>query len=217
MDTSDSCCIVDNVEASRKKYWDANFQEIETPNWIETEEPWIMPWIDRANLPSDAVIFCAGVGDSNIVEALVNRGFKNIIANDISEVALQKIKERHPEETITYLEDDLINPSKLQAYFGKIDLYIDRATLHFFTACPEKDHYFEQMKNLLKPGGYTMLGVFSKENVAKCCGLDLQLWSMQSLQNRLADYSHMDAQEVSFTEINGNIRNYIYQFSQKSI
>jgi SAM-dependent methyltransferase len=217
MDKEDSCCVVNTEDTSRKHYWDANFEKVNTPNWVETSEPWIMPWVDKAALPLDSAIFCAGVGDSNIVETLIRRGFTNIIANDISEVALQKLEAKHPEAEVTYLLDDLIKPTKLQTYEGQIDLYIDRATLHFFTTCPEKDHYFQQMKNLLRPQGYAMLGVFSKDNVAKCCGLDLQLWSLQSLQNRMSDYNHLDSNEVPFIELNGNTRNYIYQFSQKNL
>lgn len=214
MENVDSCCVAKNGEVSQKDFWNANFRRTNTPIWTETKDPWIMPWIEEATLANDAVIFCAGVGDSNLVEALVKRGFKNIIANDISSVALQKLKTKLPKKGITFLEDDLMNPSKLNDYQGKIDLYIDRATLHFFTACPEKDHYFEQMKNLLKLEGYAILGVFSKENVAKCCGLDLQLWTSQSLQNRMPEYTHLKEAEVAFQEMNGNTRNYIYQFSQ---
>ena len=216
MSEVDSCCIVNTEGTSRKDYWDANFQDVKSPNWVETKEPWIMPWIDKLDLPLDATIFCAGVGDSNIVETLVARGYNNIIANDISEVALDKIKVKHSDKGIMFVADDLINPTEIQNFHGQIDLYIDRATLHFFTTCPEKDHYFKQMNDLLKPDGFSMLGVFSKDNVAKCCGLDLQLWSITSLHNRMPEYTHKASTEIPFTERNGNVRNYIYQLSQKN-
>ncbi|GLR17689.1 class I SAM-dependent methyltransferase [Portibacter lacus] len=215
MEVKDSCCIVSSSETTSKDYWDANFNKLETPNWIERNTPWIMPWIDLINLPKDAKIFCAGVGDSNLVESLLTKGFYNIVANDISEVALNKLRIKHAGSEVIFLQDDLINPSKIQSLHGEIDLYIDRATLHFFTTCKEKEAYFSQMEKLLKLDGYSILGVFNKDNVAKCCGLELQLWSRDSLQNRMPTYDHLKAAEVAFTEINGNVRNYIYQLSQK--
>ncbi|MBT8232304.1 MAG: class I SAM-dependent methyltransferase [Saprospiraceae bacterium] len=215
MQEKDSCCITDDGSREKKEYWDANFEKNETPNWIETEAPWIMTWINDIDLSKEATIFCAGVGNANIVEHLLQNGYKNIIANDISQVALDTLSSRVNNNSVTYLQDDLISPKKIQDYKGKIDLYIDRATLHFFTKCAEKDHYFSQMQDLLKTGGHTVIGVFSKDNKPKCCGLDLQLWSIQSLHNRMPDYNHTNSTEFAYKELNGNIRNYIYLLAQK--
>ncbi|MEE9438255.1 MAG: methyltransferase domain-containing protein [Saprospiraceae bacterium] len=209
------CCIVPDKNDSKKDYWNKNYESKDTQNWIETSEPSIMAWIHQLNLDKNAIIFCAGVGDSNIVKALLDKGFNNIIANDISNIALDKLKKDLNSDKVTYLQDDLINPIMINKYFDKVDLYIDRATLHFFTTCPDKDHYFAQLTNLLKKGGHSILGVFSKDNNPKCCGLDLQLWSIQSLKNRLDTYKHLGEFDQEFKEINGNIRNYIYLLSKK--
>lgn len=215
MSKNESCCITKDEGASLQDYWDANYKKNDNPNWVELQSPWVMPWIESLNLEKDAAIFCAGVGNANIVESLLKQGFTNIIANDISQVVLDKLSNKLGNKNVTYLKDDLIHPSIINNYNGKIDLYIDRATLHFFTKCPEKDHYFQQMRSLLKPNGHSIIGVFSKENAPKCCGLNLQLWSIDSLKNRLTLYNHLDESNVAFEERNGNIRNYIYLLSQK--
>jgi SAM-dependent methyltransferase len=214
--SEETCCVQKGAEASFKDYWNENFLKLSTPNWIETEEPFIMEWVRKLDLPKTAQIFCAGVGDANIVQYLLEEGFKNIIANDISNIALDKLASNLNSDAVTYLQDDLINPKEIDAFHGKIDLYIDRATLHFFTTCDAKAHYFQQIDDLLKSDGYSVLGVFDKNNKAKCCGLDLQLWSLDSLRNRLSAYYFIEEDHFPFEEINGNIRNYIYLLAQKS-
>ncbi len=215
MSEKESCCVTPVANESMAQYWDANYSANDTQNWIETDQPSIMKWIDGLDLARDAKIFCAGVGDANIVDHLLEAGFTNIIANDISRLALDKLSNRVKSESVTLLHDDLIEPSLLHDHHGTIDLYIDRATLHFFTKCSQKDHYFSQLSNLLTPSGFAMIGVFSKNNKPKCCGLDLQLWSMQSLKNRLAGYKFISEDELSFKELNGNVRNYIYLLAKK--
>ena len=215
--SEETCCIQKGAEDSFQDYWNESFQRRATPNWIERKEPYIMKWVRSMNLPKSAQIFCAGVGDANIVQHLLDEGYQDIIANDISDIALERLASKINSNSVTFLQDDLIQPRKIGAFHGSIDLYIDRATLHFFTTCEAKAHYFQQVDDLLKPGGYSALGVFSKDNRAKCCGLDLQLWSLDSLKNRFNTYSYLDEASFPFEEINGNIRNYIYLLAQKSL
>lgn len=216
MSKNESCCINKEDSSTFKEYWDNNYINNQSPNWIETQTPYITTWIDSLNLPSDATIFCAGVGNANIIQTLLEKGFTNIIANDISKVVLERLANTLNSSYVTYLNDDLIQPKKVHLYEGKVDLYIDRATLHFFTKCDEKDHYFNQKYTLLKPNGYSILGVFNKDNTPRCCGLDLQLWSLESLKNRMPQYDYSKESTVAFEERNGNIRNYIYLLSQKT-
>ncbi len=216
MSSEKSCCIIPDENESLTQYWDSNFLKNEVQNWIEKDQPSIMKWVDEMSIDKEATIFCAGVGDANIVDHLMDRSFVDIIANDISSHALKKLATRVGSNGITFLQDDLMNPDGILDYKEKVSLYIDRATLHFFTTCPQKDHYFKQLDELLIPDGYAIIGVFSKNNTPKCCGLDLQLWSMQSLKNRFVGYTIIKEEEVAFTEINGNVRNYIYLLARKS-
>ena len=213
----DTCCITKLESERMEDYWDKNFEANEVQNWVETEAPQIMQWFDSMAIPKTAKILCVGVGDSNIVNSLYSKGYKNIVANDISSKALEKLERSNiGNKGITYLRDDLLDPRGLTELYGSVDIYIDRATLHFFTTCPEKDFYFAQLNKYLTKDGLAMMGVFSKDNKPKCCGLDLQLWSMQSLKNRMPEYTFPDEFEQAFTERNGNVRNYLYLLAKKS-
>lgn len=212
---SESCCMTMNNEGDIRKYWDDTFHSNEIHNWSEKSTPSMARWIDSSVFSKDAVIFCAGVGDSLLVDYLLGLGYTNIIANDISKVALERVKNRIGDTAVQFVPDDLMNPSDIHKYHGTVDLYIDRATLHFFTTCKEKDFYFAQKMELLKQGGKSILGVFSKDNEPKCCGLDLQLWSMESLKNRMPQYDFIEEYSEVFVENNDRKRNYIYLFSEK--
>ncbi len=215
MNEKTTCCLNPEDAETMAAYWNETFRVNEVQNWAE-QSPAIGHWINSLSISKDARIFLAGVGDAVLVDFLVDEGFTRIIANDISEEALDRVSRRVQSPHVTYLHDDLINPQKLHELHGSIDLYIDRATLHFFTKCAEKDHYFNQLDLMLTTGGISMIGVFNKNNKAKCCGLDLQLWSLESLKNRLGDYQHLDEFTREFIEQNKNKRNYIYLMSQKT-
>lgn len=206
----EACCAVPK-HGNMTDYWNEVFSSKEVQNWTEEGEPKVMKWVRALNLDKDAAIFCAGVGDSPLIDFLLADGFTNIIANDVSEIALRKIKKRigtHP--GISFMRDDLMNPHSINALYGKVDLYIDRATLHFFTTCKEKDFYFNQLNKLLASRGRVILGVFSKNNEPTCCGLSLQLWSLESLKNRLVGFEFLAEDTEDFKEQNGKIREYIY-------
>lgn len=206
----ETCCAVP-IDGNMTDYWNEVFSSKEVQNWAEQGEPKMMKWVRALNLNKGATIFCAGVGDSPLIDFLLAEGFTNIIANDVSEIALGKIKKRigtYP--GVSFMRDDLMNPDSINALYGKVDLYIDRATLHFFTTCKDKDFYFNQVNKLLAPDGKVILGVFSKNNEPTCCGLSLQLWSLESLKNRLAGFEFLAEDTEDFREQNGKIREYIY-------
>ena len=213
-ETKEACDIMANSK-DMAAHWDLNYTQHSNQNWTEWSNPAIERWLSDLQLSKNALFFLAGVGDAHVVEYLIGLGYENIIANDISSQALSNLSRRVNSPAVRYLNDDLIQPKYIHDFHGHIDVYIDRATLHFFTTCAEKDFYFNQLHELLKPGGYSMIGVFNKNNVPRCCGLDLQLWSAESLKNRLSNYEHKGEFSQAFRERNGRIRNYIYLMSQK--
>lgn len=214
--TEDACTLSSFKGESVEVFWDNVYENKQVQNWHQEEAEEIMDFIKMVNPSPDSQILCAGVGDSKLVDILLKSGARSIIANDISPLALQKTETRIGSNSgVTFVEDNLVEPKHLQVYAGKIDFWIDRATLHFFTSCKDKDAYFHLLKESLAPNGYVILGVFNKDNIAKCCGLDLQLWSETSLVNRMKGFKLIAAENRIFREKNGNERKYIYTLFKK--
>lgn len=213
---SGSCCI-NKYNGDSRAYWNTIFSEEKQHNWQQDKPIEITNFLQQINNNiSQELVLCVGVGDSFLIDELVNLGFTNIIANDISEVALQKIDSRIGKTSaVSYVSDDLIAPKELTTYKNQVNIWIDRATLHFFTSCKSKDAYFELLKTTVRSGGYVILGVFNKNNQPMCCGLDLQLWSEASLKNRMQEFELLHSKTSLFTEKNGIQREYIYSLFKK--
>jgi hypothetical protein len=108
------------------------------------------------------------------------------------------------------LVDDLTNPSELHQ-LNNIDLWIDRAVLHFFLKDEEQNAYFNLINNIVAKGGFVLIAVFALDGAEKCCGLDLKRYNVDMLQNSLgSDFKLIDTFNHTFINPFGGKRPYIY-------
>ena len=119
-----------------KEHWERIYQKtaFDRLGWYEARSEPSLQLIEKCNLPKDATILNVGTGATTLVDDLLNLGFSNLIANDISSQALEELQLRlGPEgsKMVHWLVDDLIRPNELKA-LKQVDLWHDRAVLHFF-------------------------------------------------------------------------------------
>lgn len=123
-----------------KEHWDAVYTNkvIEKLTWQESIPEPSLKLIRNLDLSHYAEIISVGTGTSNLIEFLLEDGFQNITVNDISSVAMQLLKEKLGKEecNVEWVQDDLTAPTLLKE-IPRIDLWYDRAVLHFFIE--EKD------------------------------------------------------------------------------
>ncbi|MBT8384347.1 MAG: class I SAM-dependent methyltransferase, partial [Bacteroidia bacterium] len=156
--TSDNVQVkpIDYVTHWNKVYTNA---EIENLGWYENDPKESLELIEKCKLDKDAAIFISGAGATTLVDELLERKYTNIIANDIAEAALISLKSRiGRSEAVKFVIDDLTNPKKLQ-FLPKIDLWIDRAVLHFFLKEEDQKSYFDILKQLVKPNGFVIIAL----------------------------------------------------------
>jgi SAM-dependent methyltransferase len=200
-------------------HWDAAYHKHdEQLGWFESHPESTLQLIYACNLKKDASILNVGSGTTLLIDTLLDQGYTNIIANDLSEVALTKLKRRIQKKyafELNCLSDDLTNPSKLEK-LQNIDLWIDRAVLHFFLKKEEQQAYFELIHKILANKGYVLIAVFSLDGAKKCCGLDVQRYNLERLQQGLGKAFKL-IKTFNFTYINpfGGERPYIYTLFQK--
>ena len=142
-----------------KSHWNSAYEHTATDRlgWYEEKPLQSLQLIEKTGLPKDAMILNVGAGSTTLVDELLDLGYKNIIASDISESALEKLKFRlgNHANQVRWIVDDLTNPTDLNK-LGKIDLWHDRAVLHFFNDPEEQKTYFDLLRQLVRKGGYVI-------------------------------------------------------------
>jgi len=202
------------------KHWNTVYQtkEDEQLGWYEDCPEATLRLIEKCYLNPNAVILNVGAGTSILIDSLSDRGFTNIIANDLSQIALQKL-EAHILTKYDYklncVVDDLTKPKAL-LQLEHVDLWIDRAVLHFFLSKEEQDAYFNAVRTLVSKGGYVIIAIFSLESAEKCSGLYLQRYNADMLQAHLGpDFKLLETFDHIYINPSGGERPYIYTLFQR--
>lgn len=205
-----------------RSHWDKvySLKPPEELGWYEEHPQPSITLIQKCRLVADSPILVAGAGTSTLIRYLANEGFKKIIATDISEVAINKLKERLGKEQadkVTWIADDLTRPEKLRELDG-IALWFDRAVLHFFTVQEQHDEYFRLLKHLVRPGGYVIIAAFSLTGAKKCSGLDVKNYNAGMLADCLGrEFTLVEAFEYVHIMPSGDKRDYIYTLFQRDL
>ncbi len=167
-----------------KNHWEKVFA-----TKAENEVSWFQPYpktsisfVEMFDLPLDANIIDIGGGDSNFVDTLVEKGFKNIFVLDISENAINRVKKRLGEKAqyVNWIVSDITEfvPNV------QFDFWHDRAAFHFLTSENKINNYVSIAEKAIRPNGYLILGTFSETGPEKCSGLEIKQYSELSMSSR---------------------------------
>ena len=198
-----------------KAHWDTIYarKQVDSLGWYEKNPVPSLELIARCNLSRDSSILNVGAGATRLIDELLELGYTNIIANDLSREALDRLKSRlgkQISDQVKWIVDDLINPSELKS-LKPVDLWHDRAVLHFFTDDQEQASYFKLLKQLVKPGGYAIVAAFNLQGAPSCSGLPVQRYNQQMLQERLGnDFILQEAFDQKYMMPSGDERVYIF-------
>ena len=197
-----------------KSHWDKTYSRnaVDTLGWYEEHPQPSLDLIQKCNLKPDARILNIGAGASILIDKLIDLNYQNILVNDISSVALDKLKQRleTKSNTIIPILDD-VTKSNYLTDIEPVNLWHDRAVLHFFNTDSEQDAYFNLLKKLVKKGGYVIIASFNLQGADKCSGLPIFKYNTQMLTEKLgSDFTLIDDFDYVYTMPSGNTRNYVY-------
>lgn len=159
-------------------------------SWFQPYPKTSMEFISLFNLPSDANVIDIGGGDAHFVDALLDKGYKNIWVLDISANAIERAKKRLGARAtkVNWVVSDVtefIPPVKF-------DFWHDRAAFHFLTSEDKIYKYVSIAEEAIKKNGYLILGTFSESGPKTCSGLMIKRYSEASMSARF---------EVAFNKI----------------
>ena len=202
-----------------KTHWETAYlnNSIEDLGWYEDDPVVSLDLINKCNLSRNSMIFHAGAGATKLIQKLKDDGYSNICVNDISKSSIDKLKSSISNiDGLSFVVDDLTNSKEL-LNLDMIDLWHDRAVLHFFIQQSQQDAYFNLLRSKVKDGGYVIFSEFAIDGAKKCCGLNILNYSDEMFKERLGDNFYL---LESFKHLykhpsNGNTRKYIYSLFKR--
>lgn len=206
---------------SRKRHWERIYEgaEEEKLSWYEEVPTLSLDLAGQCELDQNSRILIAGAGTSRLADFLLERGFTDIIATDISSQALALLKRRLGSPAagkVTFVADDLLQP-KLLPGFSPVQLWHDRAVLHFFIDEEDRQAYFDLLRQMLAPGGYALLAAFNLQSVKMCSGLPVMNYNAEMLSEALGDeFELLSSFDYTHHTPSGEPRPYVYGLWRKA-
>ncbi len=207
------------MSSQMKKHWNEIYTSLEVDElgWYEEKPTPSLEMLSRCELGRDDPILDVGCGATTFIDSLLELGFKDITCVDISEVALNKLKERLKEKAsrVKFMVDDITRPVQV-GNLRDIALWHDRALLHFLLEEREQQSYLETLKKVVRRGGYVIIATFSLKGAKKCSGLDVKRYDQNMLARFLgSDFELKEYFDYTYHMPLGGVRPYIYTLFQK--
>ena len=198
-------------------HWDAIFTDADdsTLGWYEKDLTKTLRLLDQIKQWQQATIFVSGAGTSTLIDTLLTEE-TTLALNDISGVALESVKNRigASKNTIHWLHQDIAQP--IDKTIPAIDIWIDRAVLHFLIEEKMIMGYFNNLKQHLSIGGYAIFAEFSHLGAKQCAGLAVHQYSVEMLSARLgASFQLISHFDHLYINPRGDKKPYIYALYQK--
>jgi len=205
---------------SMKKHWNSIYtsREVSQLGWYEETPAPSLTLISRTNIRKEEVILDVGSGATTLIDNLIEQGYRNIVALDISEVALNRLKERIGEEKaslVKWIVDDIAQPAHIDK-LEDVSLWHDRAVLHFLLEEKQQQMYLTTLKKTVKRGGNVIIAAFSLKGAKKCSGLDIKNYDQNILSRFLGEeFKLIEHFDYTYRMPSGDLRPYIYTLFKK--
>lgn len=198
-----------NSDHWNKIFSDKNDQEL---GWYESDLSQTLKFLEHIAIHPGSKVFLPGAGTSDLVEELLKTD-SHIVLNDISDSALKKLQARLGHGSFEFFHHDM-GVAFTQKY--DIDIWIDRAVLHFLLSEENILTYFNNVKDSIKVGGYVLLAEFSKSGASMCAGLNIHQYTVEEMQARLgSDFALITCEDFIFINPFAQERPYIYALFQR--
>ncbi len=172
---------------TREHHWQTVY-ETKTPNavsWYQADPALSLALIDDLHLAPDAAIVDVGAGASVLADRLLDRGFTDLTLVDVADAALAHTRDRLGARAadVKFVTSDVT-----QLDLGRtLDLWHDRAVLHFLTDAEERARYKAVLDAHLKPGGHAIIATFAVGGPDKCSGLPVRQYDAARLMDLLGE------------------------------
>ncbi len=169
----------------RKKHWENVYQtkQPKEVSWYQPTPKTSLGFIKQFKVPTTAKIIDIGGGDNFLIDNLLDKGFQDITVLDISQVAIDRAKQRLGDKAknVKWIVADAATFKPTEKY----DFWHDRATFHFLTDEQEIKNYIDTARQNINQAGILVIGTFSEQGPKKCSGIEIKQYSETTMVDRL--------------------------------
>jgi SAM-dependent methyltransferase len=205
---------------SPKEHWNKVYTKNSNTalGWYEAEASQSIQLIERCDISKQSPIVDIGSGASILIPKLLELGYTNVSPIDISDVALKKAKallSKERSEVPHWTVADITNPNTLLE-LSNVALWHDRAVFHFLDEAEHRRNYHSLLHRIVRSGGFVIIAAFALDGAAKCSGLPVQRYSVETLSDFLGDgFKLIEGFDYTYHMPSGDTRPYIYTRFQK--
>lgn len=175
------------TQSGRKDHWTRVYDDKASTSvsWYqESPEPSLRA-LERFGASQSSGFIDIGGGASNLVDALLDHGWRDLTVLDLAAPALEVAKQRigpHADK-VNWIVADITDWQPRRQY----DVWHDRAVFHFLTEAEQRDAYRGALLAGLVPGGLVIIATFASDGPEKCSGLPVQRYDAAGLARELGD------------------------------
>jgi uridine phosphorylase len=169
-----------------KTHWDTIYdtREENQLGWHQEKAIPSLQLLQKCKIKKDDLIVDIGTGMSALIKDLLALGYSNVVASDISSMALSKHQTKLGEEKaqkVKWVVDDITSSTQIIKLEHQIKVWHDRAVFHFLTHPKQQKQYWNVLEKTLQVGGYVILATFAKRGARKCSNLNVVNYDAEDL------------------------------------
>lgn len=164
---------------SSEHHWDSLYRETRSDElgWYEPT-PSTLGLLTKHSDADESVIDVGG-GVSQLADALLDLGHRDLTVLDLSSVALERSRGRLGErsEAVAWIVADVTEFVPDRTW----DLWHDRAVFHFLVEPADRQAYKHAAVRAMAPGGRLVIAAFAADGPESCAGLPVARYDQEGL------------------------------------
>lgn len=184
---------------------------------------WYRPHLDRSLALLDALapppgthVLDAGAGASTFVDDLLDRGLERVTVVDLARAALDITRARLGSRAsrVSFVVGDVSEPLVADV---SVDIWHDRAVMHFLTDPARRDAYVDRIASALRPGGHVILATFALDGPERCSGLPVTRYAAAGLLDVLGPrFEHVRSERETHETPDARTQTFTYLVARRS-
>ena len=200
-----------------REHWEGVFLRKEDPDvsWFQAVPETSLALVEACAVPHDAALIDVGSGSSRLVDHLLDRGYRDVTALDISAAALDRSRARLGARAadVHWVVADITRFEPARRY----RLWHDRAAFHFLTDEADRRLYRSVAEAAVAPDGWLILAAFAPHGPTRCSGLEVQRHDGASMSAALgASFVLVDEQVVDHATPSGAVQPFTFARFRRS-